>query len=177
VKYVRVNQRIMAKTVRVVGPEGDQLGVFPIEQALKKAEEFDLDLVEVAAQAKPPVCRIIDFSKYKYEQNKREREIKKHQKQAQLKEVRIRPRIDPHDYEVKLKHIKEFLEKKHKVRVRMWFRGRERVRMWFRGREIAHKDIGHKVIDKLLKDVEGVGRVDREAHMLGKTMVLILSPK
>jgi len=167
VKYVRVNQRIMAKTVRVVGPEGDQLGVFPIEQALKKAEEFDLDLVEVAAQAKPPVCRIIDFSKYKYEQNKREREIKKHQKQAQLKEVRIRPRIDPHDYEVKLKHIKEFLEKKHKVR----------VRMWFRGREIAHKDIGHKVIDKLLKDVEGVGRVDREAHMLGKTMVLILSPK
>jgi translation initiation factor IF-3 len=167
VKYVRVNERIMAKTLRVIGPEGEQLGVFPRDIALKKAEEFYLDLVEVAPQANPPVCRIIDFSKYKYEQIKREKEVKKHQKQTQLKEVRIRPRIDSHDYEVKLKHIKEFLEKKHKVR----------VRMWFRGREIAHKDIGNRVIDKLLKDIEVVGRVDREPHMLGKTMVLILSPK
>ena len=166
-KYVRVNERIFAKTVRVVGPEGEQLGVFPKDMALKKAEEFDLDLVEVAPQANPPVCRVIDFSKYKYEQEKREREVRKHQKQAQLKEVRMRPRIDNHDYEVKLKHIKEFLEKKHKVR----------VRMWFRGREIAHKDIGNKVIDKLLKDVDKVGRVDREPHMLGKTLVLILSPR
>ncbi|MBN3040464.1 MAG: translation initiation factor IF-3 [Candidatus Omnitrophica bacterium] len=166
-KYVRVNERIFAKTVRVVGPEGEQLGVFPREIALKKAEEYDLDLVEVAPQANPSVCRIIDFSKYKYEQEKREKEIKKHQKQAQLKEVRMRPNIDNHDYEVKLKHIKEFLEKKHKVR----------IRMWYRGREIAHKDIGNKIIDKLLKDIENVGRVDREPHMLGKTLVLVLSPK
>jgi len=167
VKYVRVNERIYAKKLRVIGPEGQQLGVFPRDLAFKKAEEYDLDLVEVAPQADPPVCRIIDFSKYKYEQKKREKELKKHQKQSQVKEVRIRPRIDIHDYEVKLKHIKEFLEKKHKVR----------VRMWFRGREIAHKDIGNKIIDKLLKDIEPVGRVDREPHMLGKTMVLILSPK
>ncbi len=166
-KYVRVNERIYAKKLRVIGPEGQQLGVFPRDLAFKKAEEYDLDLVEVAPQADPPVCRIIDFSKYKYEQKKREKELKKHQKQSQVKEVRIRPRIDIHDYEVKLKHIKEFLEKKHKVR----------VRMWFRGREIAHKDIGNKIIDKLLKDIEPVGRVDREPHMLGKTMVLILSPK
>jgi len=157
----------MAKTVRVIGPNGEQLGVFPRDIALKKSDEFDLDLVEVAPQANPPVCRIIDFSKYKYEQIKREREVRKHQKQAQLKEVRIRPRIDSHDYEVKLKHIKEFLEKRHKVR----------VRMWFRGREIAHKNIGNRVIDKLLKDIEKVGRVDREPHMLGKTLVLVLSPK
>ncbi len=166
-RYVRINERIMAKTVRVIGPDGEQLGVFPRDIALKKAQEFYLDLVEVAPQANPPVCRIIDFSKYKYEQIKREKEVKKHQKQTQLKEVRIRPHIDSHDYEVKLKHIKEFLEKKHKVR----------VRMWFRGREIAHKDIGSRLIDKLLKDIEAVGRVDREPHMLGKTMVLILSPK
>ena len=166
-KYVRVNERIYAKKLRVIGPEGQQLGVFPRDLAFKKAEEYDLDLVEVAPQADPPVCRIIDFSKYKYEQKKREKELKKHQKQSQVKEVRIRPRIDIHDYEVKLKHIKEFLEKKHKVR----------VRMWFRGREIAHKDIGNKIIDKLLKDIEPVGRIDREPHMLGKTMVLILSPK
>ncbi len=166
-KYVRVNERIFSKTVRVVGPDGEQLGVFPKEVALKKAEEFDLDLVEVAPQANPSVCRIIDFSKYKYEQRKREKEVRKNQKQSQLKEVRLRPRIDNHDYQVKLKHIKEFLEKKHKVR----------LRMWFRGREIAHKEIGNRVIDQLLKDIEGVGRVDREPHMLGKTLVLILSPK
>lgn len=166
-KYVRVNERIFAKTVRLIGAQGEQMGIFPRDIALKKAEEFELDLVEVAPQAEPPVCRIIDFSKYKYEQKKREKEVKKHQRQAQLKEVRIRPRIDPHDYEIKVKHIKEFLEKKHKVR----------VRMWFRGREIDHKDIGKRIIDKLVKDVEKVGRVDREAHMLGKTLVLVLSPK
>jgi len=167
VKYVRVNEKIFAKTVRVIGPKGEQLGVFPKDIALKKTEEFDLDLVEVAPSANPPVCRIIDFSKYKYEQEKREREVKKHQKRAQLKEVRVRPGIDIHDYEVKLKHIREFLEKKHKVR----------IRMWFRGREIAHKDIGKRVIDKLLKDVEKVGRIDREPHMMGKNLILILSPK
>lgn len=166
-KYVRINQRIVAKTVRVIGPEGEQLGVFPRDIAVKKAEDYDLDLVEVAPQANPPVCRIIDFSKYKYEQEKREREVKKHQKQTQLKEIRISPRIGAHDYEIKLKHVKEFLEKKHKVR----------IRMWFRGREIAHKDIGQRLIGKLLQDIENVGRIDREPHMLGKTMVLTLSPR
>jgi len=167
VRYVRVNGRINAKTLRVIGPEGEQLGVFPREIALRKSEEFELDLVEVAPQASPPVCRIIDFSKYKYEQIKREKEMKRHQKQTQLKEVRISPRIGSHDYEVKLKHIKEFLEKKHKVR----------IRMWFRGREITHRDIGNRVIDRLLKDVGTMARLDREPHMLGKTMVLIISPK
>jgi translation initiation factor IF-3 len=167
VKYVRVNERIFAKTLRLIGPEGEQLGVFPRDIALKKTEEFDLDLVEVAPQANPPVCRIIDFSKYKYEQDKREREARKHQKQTQLKEVRISPRIDKHDYEVKLKHIKEFLEKRHKVR----------VRLYFRGREIAYKDIAKKLIDKLIKDVDSVGRIDREPHMLGKALLLVLSPK
>ncbi len=166
-KYVRVNDRIFAKTVRVIGPNGEQLGVFPRDTALKKSEELDLDLVEVAPQAKPPVCRIMDFSKYQYEQKKREKDLRKHQKHTQLKEVRISPRIGEHDYEVKLKHIKEFLEKRHKVR----------IRMFFRGREITHKEIGNKLIDKLLKDVENIGRVDRDPHMLGKTMVMTLSPK
>jgi len=167
VKYVRVNERIFAKTLRLIGPEGEQLGVFPRDIALKKTEEFNLDLVEVAPQANPPVCRIIDFSKYKYEQDKREREARKHQKQTQLKEVRISPRIDKHDYEVKLKHIKEFLEKRHKVR----------VRLYFRGREIAYKDIAKKLIDKLIKDVDSVGSIDREPHLIGKALVLVLSPK
>jgi translation initiation factor IF-3 len=167
VKYVRVNERIFAKTLRLIGPEGEQLGVFPRDLALKKAQEFELDLVEVAPQAQPPVCRITDFSKYRYEQEKREREARKHQKQAALKEIRISPRIDIHDYETKLKHIKEFLEKGHKVR----------IRMYFVGREIAHKDIGNRLIGKLIQDVEKIGKVDREAHMFGKALILVLGPK
>ncbi len=166
-KYVRVNERIFSKTLRVIGPDGEQLGVFPRDMALKKRDEFDLDLVEVAPQAKPPVCRIVDFSKYKYEQKKKEKEMRKHQKHVQLKEVRVSPRIDKHDYEVKLKHVKEFLEKRHKVR----------IRMMFRGREMSHRDIGRKVIDTLIKDIEKIGRIDREPHMLGRTMVLILCPR
>jgi translation initiation factor IF-3 len=167
VRYVRVNERIFAKTMRVIGPDGEQLGVFPRDLALKKSEEFELDLVEVAPEANPPVCRIMDFAKFRYEQEKKEREARKHHKQAQLKEIRISPRIDMHDYEIKLNHVKEFLEKKHKVR----------IRMMFRGREIAHKDIGNRLIAKLLQDVEKVGKVDKEAIMLGKTLVLILGPK
>jgi translation initiation factor IF-3 len=167
VKYVRVNDRISAKTVRLIGPTGEQLGVFPRDMALKKADEAGSDLVEVAAQAVPPVCRIMDFSKYRYEQEKREREVKKHQKQAQLKEIRLSPRIDIHDYGVKLKHVIEFLEKGHKVR----------IRMMFRGREIAHKDIGNKLIAKLVEDINKVGKIEKEAQMLGKTLILILGPK
>ncbi|MFH1875780.1 MAG: translation initiation factor IF-3 [Candidatus Omnitrophota bacterium] len=166
-KYVRVNDRIFAKTMRVIGPEGEQLGVFPRDLAFKKAQEYELDLVEVAPQAQPPVCRITDFSKYRYEQEKREREARKHQKQVQMKEIRISPRIDVHDYEVKLKHVQEFLEKGHTVR----------IRMYFMGREIAHKDIGNRLIRKLIQDIEKIGRVDREPHMMGKTLILILGPK
>jgi translation initiation factor IF-3 len=164
---VRVNEKIFAKTMRLIGPEGEQLGIFPKDLALKKADELNLDLVEIAPQANPPVCRIMDFSKYRYEQEKREREAKKHQKQAQLKEVRINPRIDAHDYEVKLKHIKEFLEKGHKVR----------IRMLFRGRELAHKDIGNRVIEKLIQDIDTTGKVEREPHMLDKLLILTLGPK
>ncbi|MDD5070253.1 MAG: translation initiation factor IF-3 [Candidatus Omnitrophica bacterium] len=167
VKYVRRNERIAAATVRLIGPEGEQLGIFPRDLALRKAIEFELDLVEVAPQAKPPVCRIMDFAKFRYEQEKRERELKKHQKNVQLKEVRFSPRIGPHDFDVKLKHVKDFLEKGHKVR----------VRMWFRGREIAHKDLGKKVIEKLIKDIEKFGKIDREPHFLGKALVLTLGPK
>lgn len=166
-KYVRVNERIYAKTMRVIGPEGEQLGVFPKDLALKKAQEYDLDLVEVAPTANPPVCRIIDFSKYKYEQDKREREVKKHQKHSQLKEIRIRPRIEAHDYGVKLKHIKEFLEKKHKVR----------VRMMFRGREMAHTEIGKRVMEKLVQDVDAFGKVEKDSQMLGRSLIMVLGPK
>lgn len=134
---------------------------------MRKAEEFDLDLVEVAPQADPPVCRIMDFAKYKYEQEKKEREAKRHHRHAQLKEIRLSPRIDNHDYQIKLKHIQEFLEKGHKVR----------VRMFFRGREVAHQEIGRKLIDRLITDVEKLGKVEREPHLLGRALILVLGPK
>ena len=159
--------RISAKTVRVIGPNGEQLGIFPRDLALKKAGELGLDLVEVAPQANPPVCRIMDFAKYRYEQEKREREAKKHQRHSQLKEIRISPRIDPHDYEVKLKHIRQFLEKGYKVR----------IRMMFKGREMAHQDIGKAVIDRIISDVDENGKIDKPPQMVGRTVVMILGPK
>ncbi len=109
----------------------------------------------------------MDFTKYKYEQNKREKELKKHQKQSQLKEVRITPRTEEHDYQVKLKRIKSFLEKRHKVR----------IRMWYKGREITHKEIGRKVVDNLIKDTEYIAQIDKAPQMRGKTMIFTLSPK
>jgi translation initiation factor IF-3 len=135
--------------------------------ALRKAEEFDLDLVEVAPQVNPPVCRIMDFAKYKYEQEKREREAKKHQRHTQLKEIRISPRIDNHDYQVKLKHTQEFLEKGHKVK----------IRMFFKGREVSHQEIGRKLVKRLISDVERVGKVEKEPQMLGRSLILILGPR
>lgn len=166
-KYVRLNEKIFSKTVRLIGAEGEQLGIFPRDLAIKKAREADLDLVEVAPQAAPPVCRIMDFAKFRYEQEKREREVKKHHKQSQLKEIRLTPRIDEHDYEVKLKHVKDFLEKKHKVK----------IRMMFRGREFSHKEIATRLIDKLIQDVDKIGKIDKPPQMLGKSLILILCPK
>lgn len=134
---------------------------------MKKAEEFSLDLVEVAPQANPPVCRILDFAKYKYEQDKKEREAKKHQRHSQLKEIRITPRIDDHDYEVKLKHIQEFLKKRHKVK----------IRLFFKGREFYHQDLGRRVLKRLVDDLGPVGKIDKEAQAFGRAIVVVLGPK
>ena len=143
------------------------MGIFPREIALQKAREAELDLVEVAPGAQPSVCRIMDFSKFKYEQERREREAKRHQKHTQMKEIRVSPRIDTNDYQIKLKHIQEFLEKGHKVR----------IRMFFRGREVAHQEAGRKLIAKLIMDIEKIGKLDKDPQMLGRTLVLILGPK
>jgi len=166
-KYVRVNRRIFSKSLRLIGPDGEQLGIFPRELALKRAEEEGLDLVEVAAGANPPVCRIMDFSKYQYEQEKRERDLRKHQRQLQIKEVRLRPRIGGHDYEVKLKHVRGFLKEGRKVK----------IRMFFRGREISHKDLGSQLMEKFIKDIEDVSKIDKAPQMFGKSLIMVVSPK
>ena len=166
-KFIRINERIFAAQVRLVGPEGNQLGVVSLQKARELANEHDLDLVEVAAQANPPVCRIIDFSKFKYEQEKKEREAKKHQHQGRLKEIRLKPNIDDHDYQTKLKQAINFLKKKDKVK----------MGLFFRGRQMEHMDLGRKILDRFIADTQNDGQVEKQPILEGRVMFLIISPK
>ncbi|MFZ5800361.1 MAG: translation initiation factor IF-3 [Candidatus Omnitrophota bacterium] len=164
---MRVNERIRVPEVRVVGPAGEQMGVMSLSRALDLANQHELDLVEVAPTANPPVCRIMDFSKYKYDQEKKEREMKKHQKQGQLKEIRVKPHIDEHDYLVKLKQLTSFLQKKDKVK----------VSLFFRGREMAHQDIGQNIINRFIADIQPVGQVEKGPLMEGRILTMTIAPK
>ncbi|MDD4939267.1 MAG: translation initiation factor IF-3 [Candidatus Omnitrophica bacterium] len=166
-KYIRINEKIRVPQVRLVGPDGNQLGVVPIQNAIDIANQHELDLVEVAPQASPPVCRIIDFSKFKYDQEKKEREAKKHQRQSRLKEIRLKPNIDDHDYEIKVKHALEFLKKKDKVK----------VSLFFRGRQMEHLDIGRKILDKFITDVRNEGQVEKEPVLEGRIISFMVAPK
>ena len=153
--------------VRLIGPEGDQLGVVPTQKALQTAEQHELDLVEVAPQANPPVCRIMDYSKFKYDQEKKEREAKKHQKQGRLKEIRLKPNIDDHDYQVKVKQAIGFLKKKDKVK----------VSLFFRGRQMEHLDLGRKILDRFILDVQNDGQIEKEPVLEGRVISFIAGPK
>jgi translation initiation factor IF-3 len=166
-KFVRINERIRVPQVRVIGPQGDQLGILSIQRALELANQHELDLVEVAPSATPPVCRIIDFSKFKYDQEKKEREAKKHQRQGRLKEIRLKPNIDDHDYATKLKQVIVFLKKKDKVK----------VNLFFRGRQMEHQDIGRKVLDRLISDTQNEGQLEKNISMEGRIMSFVVAPK
>lgn len=166
-KFVRVNEKIRAPEIRVIGPESEQLGVVSVRTGLDLAAKYELDLVEVAPQVKPPVCRIMDFSKYKYEQEKREREAKKHQKHFQIKEIRVKPNIEEHDYHIKLKHMLEFLKEGNKVK----------VTLMFRGREMAHKDIGRRVVDRFIQDALAAGIVEHTPTLEGRFITMVMAPK
>ena len=151
----------------MIGHDGGQLGVVSMQKALDLANQYELDLVEVAPSATPPVCRIIDFSKFKYDQEKKEREAKKHQKQGRLKEIRLKPNIDEHDYETKVKQAVAFLKKKDKVK----------VNLFFRGRQMEHLDLGRKILDKFMIDTQNDAQVERNPSLEGRIMTLVLSPK
>lgn len=166
-KFIRTNERIRVPQVRVVGPDGNQLGIMSSQRALEIANQNDLDLVEVAPGANPPVCRIIDFSKFKYDQEKKEREAKKHQKQSRLKEIRLKPNIDSHDYETKLKQALAFLQKKDKVK----------VNLFFRGRQMEHIDLGRKILDRFIADTAQESQVEKQPGLEGRIMSLVLTPK
>ena len=166
IKQLRVNERIRTKEVRLVGEKGEQLGIMPLYQALEIARGHNLDLVEVAATAVPPVCRLLDYGKYKYEQNKKEREARKSQKVSLLREVRLRPKIGNHDFEAKARLARKLLNEGDKVN----------VAILFRGREITHPEIGQRLLQRMAESLKEVASVDRQPLMDGRRMNIILSP-
>ena len=158
---------IRVREVSLIGNDGEQLGVFPTQEALNMAEEKDQDLVEVAPNSHPPVCRIMDYGKFKYQQSKRAHEAKKKQKIIHVKEVKLRPNTDQHDYNFKLKNAFRFLESGDKVK----------VLVFFRGREIVHRENGHKLLVRVTETLEDIAVVEQEAKQEGRTLCMIFAPK
>ena len=162
----RVNDRIRAPEIRLIGADGDNVGVVTPEKAMELAEQAGLDLVEISPNAAPPVCKIMDYGKYKYEQQKRESEARKKQKIVEVKEVKFRPNTDTHDYDVKMRNVMRFLENGDKVK----------ITLRFRGREMAHQDLGRELLHRVAGDVEGVGKVENMPKMEGRQMIMIIGP-
>lgn len=163
----RINFMIKVKDVRVISSDGEQLGILDTREAIKKAEELGLDLVEVAPTAKPPVCRIMDFGKYKYELAKKANESKKHQSVIVVKEIKLRPRTDEHDVNFKTNNIKRFLEDGNKVK----------VTIMFRGREMAHTSYGKAVLDRIVAELQNEAVVESPSRMEGRNMTMLLGAK
>jgi len=153
--------------VRVIADDGQQLGIIPTSEALRIAQERGLDLVEVAAGAEPPVCRIMDFGKFKYQQQKKQQEARKKQTVIQLKEIKVRPKTDDHDYLTKLKHIRRFLEAGDRCK----------VTVFFRGREIVHKDRGLIILSRIVEDLGELAKTEQEPKSEGRTMTMLLAPQ
>jgi translation initiation factor IF-3 len=164
---LRVNDKIRAKEVRVVAPDGSQIGVKAIDEARWLASQLGLDLVEVAPDARPPVCRLMDYGKYKYEQSVKQRESRKKQTRTVIKEVKFRPKIDVHDYEVKKRRVVEFLGEGDKVK----------VTMMFRGREITHPELGERILRRLADDVAEMGGIEMGPKLEGRNMTMQLVPE
>jgi translation initiation factor IF-3 len=164
---VRINERIRVPEVRVIGDDGEQLGVMDTRDAVRKAREQGLDLVEVAANAEPPVCRIIDFGKFQYEAKKKANEAKKKQVVITVKEIKFRPGTDEHDYDYRMERAREWLQDGDKVK----------ATIWFRGREMTHRELGSRILEKLERDLLDVGEVEARPRMEGNQMFIILGPK
>jgi len=164
--FVRVNGKIRAREVRVIGDEGKQLGVLSLGEALTLARAKGVDLVEIAPNATPPVCRLVDYGKFRYEQAKRDKESKKHQHATKVKEVQLSPKIDPHDLSVKLQRAIEFLSEDMKVK----------ATLKFRGREMAHTEFGFQVVQKFLTDLAAYGQPDFEPKLVGRGIIVMITP-
>jgi translation initiation factor IF-3 len=163
---LKVNREIRAPKVRVIGQAGEQIGILALYEALERAAEAGLDLVEIVPGSNPPVCKIINYGKFRYDQTKREKESKKAQHQIKVKEVKFKPNIDIHDLETKKRHAREFISKGNKVK----------ITCTFRGREMAHPEIGHKLVQAFCDDLEDVAMTESEPKLMGKMLSVILAP-
>ncbi|MFL5900235.1 MAG: translation initiation factor IF-3 [Solirubrobacterales bacterium] len=162
----RINERIRVPKVRLIGADGEQLGIVEIDDALKRAQDADLDLVEVAPGSKPPVTRLLDYSKYKYEQEQKQKQARKHQQQVNIREIKLRPKIAQHDYETKKGHVERFLRHQDKVKVTIMFRGREQ----------AHPERGRALLQKLYEDLDGLAVIESQPLQEGRNMSMLLAP-
>jgi translation initiation factor IF-3 len=162
----RINDRIRVPEVRLVGAEGEQIGIVPIGEAIRLAQEADLDLVEVAPTARPPVCKLMDYGKFKYESDQKRREARKNQVQTVIKEMKLRPKIDPHDYETKKGHVVRFLKAGDKVKITIMFRGREQSR----------PELGYRLLQRLAGDIEELGFVEAAPKQDGRNMTMVVAP-
>jgi translation initiation factor IF-3 len=166
-RKLRINYQIRVPQVRLIDEDGTQVGIKSINEALALAQQRGQDLVEIAPQANPPVCKVVNYSKFRYDQEKREREARKKQKTGQLKEVRVRPRIGEHDLEIKLKHAREFLQEHNKVQ----------ITVMFMGREMQHRELGMTLIHKIKETLSDVADVEHQPQMMGNRLFLALAPK
>ncbi|WP_073261636.1 translation initiation factor IF-3 [Cryptosporangium aurantiacum] len=163
---LRVNDQIRAREVRLVGPEGEQVGIVPVAEALRLAQDTDLDLVEVAPTARPPVCKLMDYGKFKYESAQKAREARRNQSLTVIKEMKLRPKIDPHDYETKKGHVVRFLKAGDKVKITIMFRGREQSR----------PELGFRLLKRLADEVTELGFVESAPRQDGRNMIMVMAP-
>ncbi len=161
-----MNDRIRSREIRLIGPSGDQLGIKPVPEALRMARGLDLDLVEVAPQAKPPVCRIMDYGKFKYEEDQKAKEARKKSTNVVVKEVKYRPKIGKGDFDTKTRNVIRFIDEGHKVK----------VTLQFRGREMAHPELGAKILDEVIEAVGSAAKLDSRSRLEGRAMSMVLSP-
>ncbi|HLR77818.1 MAG TPA: translation initiation factor IF-3 [Burkholderiaceae bacterium] len=166
-KAHRINGEIRVPEVRLIGLDGEQMGIVKIAEALQKSEEFEVDLVEIAPNANPPVCRLMDYGKFRYQEQKRQQEARARQKVIQVKEVKFRPGTDEGDYKVKLRNLRRFIEDGDKAK----------VTLRFRGREMAHQDLGMRVLERVRDDMEDIAQVEAMPKLEGRQMVMVLAPK
>jgi translation initiation factor IF-3 len=163
----RINERIRVPEVRLIDENGQQVGIMRTQEALRYAQDRDLDLVEVAPDAKPPVCRVLDYSKYKYEQNQKQKAARKHQQQINVREIKFRPKIAQHDYDTKKGHVERFLKGRDKVK----------VTIMFRGREMAHPERGEMILNRLAEDLGDLAVIEQRPQQDGRNMTMMLAPQ
>ncbi len=166
VRDVRINREIRAREVRVIDPEGKQLGILPLVEALRAATNFELDLVEVSPKSEPPVCRIMDYGKFKYQQSKKAHDAKKKQAVIHIKEVKMRPKTEEHDFQFKLKHIERFLKEGNKIK----------VTVVFRGREMTHPDLGKNMLNRITEETKEWAKIEQTPKFEGRNFIMVLAP-